>query len=128
MADFGQGWRNGEMIQNLFVPEQSTDFIYPVIAEELGFVGTALIIFLYSLYFGRGLRIALYAKDRWASYVSVGILSFMLFHILENIGMCLGIMPITGIPLPFISYGGSFIISCFCNGCTFKFNINRYQY
>ncbi|HBD93537.1 MAG TPA: hypothetical protein DC057_05135 [Spirochaetia bacterium] len=125
----GKGWQKGEMIQNLFVPEQSTDFIFPVIAEELGFLGTVLIVFLYGLFFFRGFYIAINCKDLWSSCVTAGLLSYLLFHILQNIGMCIGIMPVTGIPLPFISYGGTFIVSCFLTtGLLLNFHINRFQY
>ncbi len=110
---FGKGWGKGEQVQKSFVPEQSTDFIYPVIAEEAGFVGSMVILLLYSLIFIQSFKICVKSKDYWGSYVVIGIMAMFLFHILENIGMCIGLMPITGIPLPFISYGGSFLLSCF---------------
>lgn len=122
----GKGWKQGEMIQNMFLPEQATDFIFPVIAEELGFLGSSLLLVLYGLFFFRGFSIAYKAKDPWSTYVAVGILCMLLFHILENIGMTIGIMPITGIPLPFISYGGSFLIVCFVSvAILLNIKINR---
>jgi rod shape determining protein RodA len=122
----GKGWKQGEMIQNKFLPEQSTDFIFPVIAEEAGYVGSLLLLFLYGLYFFRGLSIAYKAKDTWSTYVCVGLICMMLFHLLENMGMTMGIMPITGIPLPFISYGGSFLITCYlATGLIMNIKLNR---
>lgn len=109
----GKGWRQGEMIQNKFLPEQATDFIFPVIAEEAGYIGSLLLLLLYGIYFFRGFSIAYKSKDLWSTYVCTGLLCMILFHILENMGMTMGIMPITGIPLPFISYGGSFLIACY---------------
>ncbi len=125
----GKGYHKGEMIQNKFLPEQATDFIYPVIAEESGFIGSMLIIILYSLIFYRAFNVALTSKDAWSTYVVVGIICKLLFHILENIGMCIGIMPITGIPLPFLSYGGSFILACFIDiGIMINIYMNRFIY
>ncbi len=122
----GKGWKQGEMIQNKFLPEQSTDFIFPVIAEEAGYVGSLLLLFLYGLYFFRSLSIAYKAKDTWSTYVCVGLICMMLFHLLENMGMTMGIMPITGIPLPFISYGGSFLITCYlATGLIMNIKLNR---
>lgn len=125
----GKGWCKGEQIQNFFLPEQATDFIYPVIAEEKGFLGSILILFLYSLIFYRGFFIVLNARHYWHGYVVIGILSMLLFHIIQNIGMCIGIMPITGIPLPFLSYGGSFLMTCYIGiGIILNIELNRYQY
>lgn len=122
----GKGWKQGEMIQNKFLPEQATDFIFPVIAEETGYIGSLLLLFLYGVYFFRGLSITYKAKDSWSTYVCIGLLCMMLFHILENMGMTMGIMPITGIPLPFISYGGSFLIACYLStGLMMNIKLNR---
>lgn len=126
---FGKGWKRGEQIQNFFLPEQATDFIYPVIAEEKGFIGSMFILILYMVMFARMVLIALKARDYWSSYVVIGLASMFLFHILENIGMCIGIMPITGIPLPFISYGGSFLLSCYISiALIININLNRFQF
>lgn len=125
----GKGWTKGELTQNYFLPEQATDFIYPVIAEEKGYLGSLIILILYGLIFFRGFHIVLNAKDNWSAYVIIGLMSMLLFHIFENMGMCLGIMPITGIPLPFLSYGGSFLMSCFTTiGIILNIGINKYQY
>lgn len=126
---FGKGWCKGEQIQNFFLPEQATDFIFPVIAEEQGFVGSMVIIFLYSLLFFRGFLIIINAKYYWEVYMIIGLLSMYLFHIIQNIGMTIGIMPITGIPLPFLSYGGSFLVTCFIGiGIMMNIELNRYNY
>ncbi|HOJ63302.1 MAG TPA: rod shape-determining protein RodA [Spirochaetota bacterium] len=124
----GKGWTKGDLTQNYFLPEQATDFIYPVIAEEMGFIGSLLIVLLYSLIFFRGLTILFNAKDYINAYIVTGILAMLLFHILESMGMCLGIMPITGIPLPFLSYGGSFLITSYIAiGILMNINMNRYN-
>jgi rod shape determining protein RodA len=127
---WGKGWTNGEQVQKFFLPEQATDFIYPVIAEEWGFVrGSFLILLLYGLVFYRGVRTMTQAKDIWSVLVVSGVLAAILFHIIENMGMCVGIMPITGIPLPLLSYGGSFLIACY-TGIALIVNtgLNKFQY
>ncbi len=126
---FGKGWCNGDQTQSFFLPEQATDFIFPVIAEELGFFGSILILFLFSLIFYRAFIICLSSRHNWEAYTIIGILSMFLYHILQNIGMTVGIMPITGIPLPFLSYGGSFLISCYIGiGIIMNIQLNRYQF
>ena len=95
------------------MPEQHTDFIFTVVGEELGFVGGATLIGLYALLVWRLWRIALLSSDFFGTLVAVGVLAMFAFQVFENIGMTMGIMPITGIPLPFMSYGGSAVIACF---------------
>ncbi len=90
-----------------FLPAKDTDFIFAVTAEALGFLGGITIIVLYLLLIIRTVRIASKARDHLGSLICIGVASMALFHVFENIGMCMGIMPITGIPLPFMSYGGS---------------------
>jgi rod shape determining protein RodA len=104
---FGQGLGHGTQTQGQFVPEQQTDFIFSVAGEELGLVGSGLIVLLSGVVLARALRIARLAEDRFGMLVAVGIVCWFGFQIFENIGMNLGIMPITGLPLPFISYGGT---------------------
>jgi rod shape determining protein RodA len=104
---FGRGLFHGSQTQGQFVPEQKTDFIFTVAGEELGFVGCAVIILLLGVALWRTLSIAQHAPDRFGTLVCVGVVIWLTFQILVNIGMTLGIMPITGLPLPFISYGGS---------------------
>jgi len=103
----GKGLFNGEQTGGHFVPEQQTDFIFTVAGEELGFVGGAAIVLLLGLVMWRGLRIATQAADLFGTLVASGIVCWLAFQSFENIGMTLGIMPITGLPLPFVSYGGS---------------------
>ena len=104
---FGKGLFQGEQTGGHFVPEQQTDFIFTVAGEELGFVGAAIIIALLGVVLWRGLRIATQAADLFGTLVATGVVCWMGFQTFENVGMTLGIMPITGLPLPFISYGGS---------------------
>ncbi len=108
---FGKGIFGGSQTQLNFLPEHHTDFIFSVVGEELGFVGTLLLLGLYALLLHRGLKVVLTAKDRFGALVGAGVVSMLLFHILINVGMTLGIMPVTGIPLPFISFGGSSLLT-----------------
>ncbi|MBO2445506.1 rod shape-determining protein RodA [Actinomadura barringtoniae] len=103
----GKGLFNGEQTGGHFVPEQQTDFIFTVAGEELGFLGAALIVILLGVVLWRGLRIATQAADLFGTLVATGVVCWLAFQAFENIGMTLGIMPITGLPLPFVSYGGS---------------------
>ena len=104
---FGQGLFHGQMIAGNFVPEQHTDFIFAVAGEELGFVGAAVIIVLLAVLFLRALRIAARADDQFGMLVASGIAIWFAAQSFINIGMTVGIMPVTGLPLPFVSYGGS---------------------
>ncbi|NLB51557.1 MAG: rod shape-determining protein RodA [Syntrophomonadaceae bacterium] len=103
----GKGLYAGSQVQLNFLPEHHTDFIYAVIGEELGFIGASLLILLYAILLIRAIFISFAAKDLYGVLIIMGISAMWLFHIFENIGMSIGLMPITGIPLPFISYGGS---------------------
>jgi rod shape determining protein RodA len=104
---FGQGLGHGTQTNGGFVPEQQTDFVFSVAGEELGLVGAGLIVILSGVVIWRALRIARDAQDRFGMLVAVGIVCWFSFQMFENVGMNLGIMPITGLPLPFVSYGGS---------------------
>jgi len=108
---FGKGLGSGTQSMGQFLPEQWTDFIFAVVAEELGFIGAGLLLILFFVLIYRGLRIALVSRDLYGSLIATGIVSMYLFHILENVGMAMGIMPVTGIPLPFVSYGGSSMLT-----------------
>jgi rod shape determining protein RodA len=110
---FGQGLFNGIQNRSASVPEQQTDFIFTVVGEELGFVGSTTLIVLYGLLIFRILRIAALAHEYTGTILCVGVLAMLLFQVFESIGMTMGIMPITGIPLPFVSYGGSSILTSF---------------
>jgi rod shape determining protein RodA len=103
----GSGLFQGTQTNGKFIPEQQTDFIFTVAGEELGFVGGALIILLLGLVVWRAMRIAMHAEDMFGRLVATGIVCWFTFQMFENIGMTLGIMPMTGVPLPFVSYGGS---------------------
>jgi rod shape determining protein RodA len=104
---FGQGLGHGTQTNGQFVPEQQTDFVFSVAGEELGLVGSGVIVLLSGIVLWRALRIARLAADRFGMLLGVGIVCWFGFQIFENVGMNLGIMPITGLPLPFISYGGT---------------------
>jgi rod shape determining protein RodA len=107
---FGKGLLQGT--QNLlhFIPEQHTDFIFTVVGEELGFAGAIVMLALFALWLWRAGTIAMQAKDRLGMLMAVGVLTMIAFHVFVNIGMTVGLMPITGIPLPFVSHGGSALV------------------
>jgi rod shape determining protein RodA len=108
---FGQGLFHGQLVAGNFVPSQQTDFIFTVAGEELGFVGTIVIVFLLGVVIVRALRIAARADDLFGLLVAAGIAIWFTFQSFVNIGMTIGIMPITGLPLPFVSYGGSAVFA-----------------
>lgn len=110
---FGRGLLNGSQTQGAFVPEQQTDYIFSAIGEELGFIGASLLLFLFFLLFYRMLRIAMTAGDAFGSYFIGGAMGMFGFQIFENIGMNLTLMPATGVTLPFVSYGGSSLLTNF---------------
>ena len=107
----GKGLFEGLQSQLHFLPAQHTDFIFSVVGEELGFLGTIFLLSLYVIVLWRGIKIAREAKDLLGSLLASGAVAFLLFHIFVNIGMAMGILPATGLPLPFLSYGGTFMIS-----------------
>ena len=109
---FGRGYLHGPQKRLAFLPEQYTDFIFAVVGEELGFIGVMVALTLFLFLFLRVIRISERANDSFSSLVAFGLLASWFTHALENIGMTLGLMPITGIPLPFFSYGGSFMLAC----------------
>jgi rod shape determining protein RodA len=104
---FGQGLFEGSQTTSGFVPEQHTDFIFTVAGEELGLIGSAVLIALLGVVLWRALRIAMRADDLFGRVAAAGIACWFGFQAFQNIGMCLGIMPVTGVPLPLVSYGGS---------------------
>jgi len=108
----GMGYLKGAQTQLRFLPEQHTDFIFSLAGEEFGFIGTSLILFLYSLIGWFGFRAAALIKNQFMSLVAAGMTVMILYHSVINIGMTLGNLPVTGLPLPFLSYGGSFMLSC----------------
>jgi rod shape determining protein RodA len=109
----GTGLFKGTQTKLRYVPEQQSDFIFTVVGEELGFIGCATLLLLYAIIAWRIWHAAQVAKDMLGTLVCVGVLAMLLFQVFENIGMTMGIMPITGIPLPFLSYGGSSTLTMF---------------
>jgi rod shape determining protein RodA len=124
----GQGLFKGRQTNLSYVPEQHTDFIFTVVGEELGFLGGATLIGLYGVLVWRLWRTARLSSDFFGTLLAVGVLGIFAFQVFENIGMTMGIMPITGIPLPFMSYGGSAIIASFVAvGLVANVNMRRYS-
>ena len=108
---FGRGaWAEGTLTHLNFVPENHTDFIFSVVGETLGFAGSLVLLALYLFVILRMLLLAYHTHDPFGQMIIIGVMSMLLFHVFQNIGMCIGIMPITGIPLPFISYGGTNLV------------------
>jgi rod shape determining protein RodA len=110
---FGRGLHHGTQTQLDFVPEHSRDFIFTVLAEEFGFIGAAVLVVLYAIVLVCGVQTMIAARDRFGFLLAAGIVAMLFFHVLVNIGMTIGIMPIAGIPLPFMSFGGSAILTDF---------------
>lgn len=108
---FGKGLFQGTQSQLNFLPENHTDFIFAVIGEETGFIGATLVLLIFLFIMWRAIKIAREASDNLGMLLAVGMLSMLAFHVLVNVGMTIGIMPVTGIPLPFISYGVSSLIT-----------------
>ncbi|MBI5232654.1 MAG: rod shape-determining protein RodA [Coriobacteriales bacterium] len=107
----GKGLGSGTQSNLNFLPERHTDFIFSVIGEELGFLGAVILLGLYLALLVTSLEIAAQSRDLFGALIVAGIISMWLFQILENVGMTIGLMPITGIPLPFVSYGSSFLVT-----------------
>lgn len=125
---FGRGLSSGSQSQLNFLPSQQTDFIFATLAEKLGFVGALLVLLLFAALLLRAIVIAWRANDRFGMLLALGISGMFLFHIVINIGMNLGIMPVTGIPLPLVSYGGtSLIVSLISIGILESIAIYRNQ-
>jgi rod shape determining protein RodA len=107
---YGRGLAAGSQSQLNFLPSQHTDFIFAVLTEKLGFVGGSLLLALFLVLLSRGLIIAYQAQDRFGMLLASGLVTMFLFHLFVNVGMNMGIMPVTGIPLPFVSYGGTSLL------------------
>ena len=123
---FGMGFLKGNQTQLGFLHPKTTDFIFSVIGEELGFIATCGITILYIVLVTKAIYVAKTAKDNLGSYIAIGIAGMFFFHMVENIGMTIGLMPITGIPLPFVSYGGSSLVSNFiCIGLLLNISSRR---
>lgn len=110
---FGQGYLEGPHKRLRFLPEQHTDFIYAVVGEETGLIGAGLVLLAYLVILWRLMKLSERLPDPFAGIVVFGVAGAWFTHIMVNVGMTLGVMPVTGIPLPFLSYGGSFLLACF---------------
>lgn len=108
---WGKGLLHGTQTQLHFIPEQHTDFIFSVVGEELGFVGGFLVLGLYALVIGRGIVIAHQSSTRFGSLLAIGVTSMLLFHVVVNVGMATGLMPVVGIPLPMMSFGRTALVT-----------------
>ncbi len=122
----GMGLLKGNQTQLGFLSPKTTDFIFSVIGEEMGFIATVAIVILYITLITKTIYIAKTAKDNIGSYIAIGIAGVFFFHMAENIGMTIGLVPITGVPLPFVSYGGSSLITNFiCIGLLLNISSRR---
>jgi rod shape determining protein RodA len=125
---WGKGLGKGTQNRLDFIPEQHTDFIFSVVGEELGFVKTVAVIAIYVMILYRCLLAAVTSPDRKGTLVAGGVLSFFLFHLLINMGMTMGIMPVTGVPLPFLSHGGSaLLVDSFAVGMVLNVGWKRHK-
>jgi rod shape determining protein RodA len=110
------------------VPEQHTDFIFTVVGEEFGFVGSAFVLALFALLLWRSIRIAYLSKDAFGTLLATGVASMFAIQIFVNVGMVIGIMPITGIPLPFLSYGGTaMLVNFLAIGILLNVHMRRFK-
>ncbi|MBN1886229.1 MAG: rod shape-determining protein RodA [Candidatus Krumholzibacteriota bacterium] len=125
----GKQYLHGTQKLLAFLPERHSDFVFSVLAEELGFIGAMIILVLFTIIIVRGLFLAAKMKSRFASLVAIGICSYFAFHVIVNVGMAIGLAPVTGLPLPFMSYGGSsMLVSCFFVGVLLDMSIRFYEY
>ena len=125
----GKGFLMGTQSHYRYLPQQSTDFIFSIIAEEWGFTGCLLIFALFFIILQRSLMIMLNAKDDFALYIGCGVIAMIFFHFIVNIGMAIGIMPITGIPLLLVSYGGSSMLTTMTGlGLVSSIYLHKYKY
>jgi rod shape determining protein RodA len=125
---FGKGIMHGTQSQLRFLPEQHTDFIFSVIAEETGFVGTLMLILLFAYLIYKGISTAIKACDLFGTLLAAGITTMIAYYVFINIGMTSGIFPVVGVPLPFISYGGSSLVTLFIGtGLVLNVGMRRFQ-
>jgi rod shape determining protein RodA len=125
----GKGLMHGTQCKLGFLPEQQTDFIFSAFAEEWGLIGCLALLALYGVLIWWGLRIAVQAKDRFGAILSFGVVAMLFWHVFINVGMVLGIMPVAGIPLPLLSYGGSFLVSTLTGvGILLNVSMRRYLF
>jgi len=126
---FGKGYLQGSQTQLNFIPEQWTDFIFCVPGEEFGFFGASLVLLMFGALLLHGIKVASVSKNRFAGIAAIGITAVLATHVLVNIGMSMGLMPVVGIPLPFLSYGGSaLLMNMVMSGLLMNFWANRKEY
>ena len=124
----GKGLFQGTQARLQFIPEQHTDFIFSVLGEELGFAGGSFLILLYALLIYRILKIGSLSKDNFGALICVGVAAMLFFQVLVNIGMAISVMPVTGLPLPFMSYGGnSMMVNLLCIGLVLNVGMRRHK-
>ncbi|HLS89114.1 MAG TPA: rod shape-determining protein RodA [Sphingobacteriaceae bacterium] len=124
----GKGLFGSAQSQLQYLPEHHSDFIFAILGEELGFVGASALLFLFLILIWRGARVATLAKDDFGSLMAAGLITFLGLHVIVNVGMVLGVMPVTGIPLPFISYGGSaMLVNCTAIGLLLNVHMRRHK-
>jgi rod shape determining protein RodA len=124
----GRGYLKGPQTNLDYVPEQHTDFVFTVVGEEFGFVGSMTVLLLFGVLLWRGVRIAFLSKDPFGTLVAAGVVSMLAIQVFVNVGMVVGIMPITGIPLPFVSYGGSsFLANSLAVGLLLNVHMRRFK-
>jgi len=124
---WGKGFLKGTQARLNFLPEQSTDFIFAVFAEEFGLAGSLLLIGLYAILIGRGAWIARHTRDRFGALLAIGLVAIVFWQVAINIGMATGLLPVVGITLPLVSYGGSSVIAMMvAMGLLISINIRRY--
>jgi len=125
----GKGYLQGTQTHLRFLPEQHTDFAFSVVGEEFGFLGAVGVLGLFFLLIMRGLHTAALAKSDFASLLAAGICTVLVVHVVVNVGMTVGMLPVTGLPLPFLSYGGSALIACMTMaGLLGNVFVNRLEY
>ena len=125
----GRGFLRGPQSQLDFLPEQQTDFVFSVLGEEWGFVGAALVLVLYLAILVRGLMIARASKDAFGAYLAIGVVALLFWAGVINVGMVLGVLPVVGVPLPFLSYGGSSLLTCLLAvGLLMNVSMRRYVF
>ncbi|MEB3235994.1 MAG: rod shape-determining protein RodA [Candidatus Sericytochromatia bacterium] len=107
----GKGFMQGTQTQLHFIPEQHTDFIFSVVGEELGFAGGLVLMLLYAVVLGRGLLVAMQAQDRFGALLCIGVVTMLGFHVIVNLGMAMGLLPVVGIPLPMMSFGRTALVT-----------------
>lgn len=125
----GKGFMKGTQTKLAFLPEHHTDFIFSVIGEELGFIGAVVVLALFLYVIWRAIRIASVTRNKFASLTAIGLATILIYHVFVNVGMTVGVMPIAGVPLPFLSYGGSSLVTnMMLIGLLLNINAHRHEH